>query len=844
MSASTTETLYLGKQRETGQELRLKPSALRTHGVVVGMTGSGKTGLCLVLLEELLNAGVPIIALDPKGDLGNLGLLFPNLAAEEFKPWCGKEDPAGLASRYQEGLKSWNLGSAQVARLRERMALTVYTPGSEAGVPVNLLGSFQRPPEELLHDDEARRELVADLVSGLLGLVGRTIDPVKDPAHVVMCQLLTRAWEDGEDPDLESLILRLVDPPFAKVGVFPLDKFFPPDERMKLAMAFNAVAASPSFVAWTRGMPLDAERMLKQGPKTPVSIFSLAHLEEGERQLFVSMLLGRVLAWSRAQPGTEDLRAIVFFDEVAGYLPPYPQNPASKGPLLTLMKQARAVGVGVVLATQNPVDLDYKALSNAGLWCIGRLSTAQDRERLLKGIEGQNLEGLVSGLERRQFLLHQASGEKPAMMNVRHALCYLKGPFTRVEIARLNAAHKVVERLRGSSGASSAAETSSAAGVSSPAGVASAAETSSAAGVSGAAGQGGRGRVAAQSPAGSESDASASAGAWGVRVARATGASGISDGLLPEPQRVPGFPAFFLNPETVFSAHLRDAFQAQAKGARPDGLLEYHPALLADVVLRFDEEKVGFFLDQHLYRVWFPLGKVLPRTALTVAFETEDLHSDVPRRARYQPLPTWMDEEKELKKLAEHVVEELFRTETTGMFVHRGLKLYGRAGETREAFVARCRQAAEAAAELEMNKVSEKYKKELDRLQDRVERKQAELAEQEGVARSRQLDEAVTFGTTLLSFFSGRKPAISKTMNKRAQTARAGARLSRVEQELADLQEEADALQARLDGALQEAFEKAQALAEQVEEQPVRLEKNDVQLRAFGILWVPVTRRI
>lgn len=838
MSASTTETLYLGKQRETGQELRLKPSALRTHGVVVGMTGSGKTGLCLVLLEELLNAGVPIIALDPKGDLGNLGLLFPNLAAEEFKPWCGKEDPAGLASRYQEGLKGWKLGPAQVARLRERMALTVYTPGSEAGVPVNLLGSFQRPPEELLHDDEARRELVADLVSGLLGLVGRTIDPVKDPAHVVMCQLLTRAWEDGEDPNLETLILRLVDPPFAKVGVFPLDTFFPPDQRMKLAMAFNAVAASPSFAAWTRGLPLDAERMLTQGPKTPVSIFSLAHLEEGERQLFVSMLLGRVLAWSRAQPGTEDLRAIVFFDEVAGYLPPYPQNPASKGPLLTLMKQARAVGVGVVLATQNPVDLDYKALSNAGLWCIGRLSTAQDRERLLKGIEGQNLEGLVSGLERRQFLLHQASGEKPAVMNVRHALCYLKGPFTRVEIARLNAAHKVVERLRGSSGASGA---SSAAGVSDHTG------TSGAAGISGAAGPAMGGRMDASSPAKPESDAlfpAPSAGTVGMRAARATGSSGISDGLLPEPQRVPGFPAYFLNPETVFSAHLRDAFQAHAKGARPDGLLEYHPALLADVVLRFDEEKAGFFLDQHVYRVWFPLGKVLPRTALTLAFEAEDLHSEVPRRARYQPLPTWMDEEKELKKLAEHVVEELFRTETTGMFVHRGLKLYGRAGETREAFVARCRQAAEAAAELEMSKVSEKYKKELDRLQDRVERKQAELAEQEGVARSRQLDEAVTFGTTLLSFFSGRKPAISKTMNKRAQTARAGARLSRVEQELADLQEEADALQGRLDGALQEAFEKAQTLAEQVEEQPVRLEKNDVQLRAFGILWVPVTRRI
>lgn len=833
MSAGTTSTLYLGRRREQPQDVRLKPSALRTHGVVVGMTGSGKTGLCLVLLEELLSAGVPIIAIDPKGDLGNLGLLFPSLAPEEFKPWCGKEDPSVLSSRYREGLQSWNLGPAHVAQLRERMALTVYTPGSEAGIPVNLLGSFKRPPEALLHDDEAQRELVADLVSGLLGLVGRTIDPVKDPAHVVLCQLLSRAWAEGEDPDLETLILRLVDPPFSKVGVFPLDKFFPPDERMKLAMAFNAVAASPSFAAWTRGLPLDAERMLAQGPKTPVSIFSLAHLEEGERQLFVSMLLGRVLAWSRTQPGTEDLRAIVFFDEVAGYLPPYPQNPASKGPLLTLMKQARAVGVGVVLATQNPVDLDYKALSNAGLWCIGRLSTAQDRERLLKGIEGQNLDGLVSGLERRQFLLHQASGEAPTVMNVRHALCFLRGPFTRVELARLNAAHKVVERLGLLKNPPGAAHTSGpAAGPAAGLHTATTTPASSAADVD-----------SSTTGLATSAQVPLSGAGRAAQTARAAERS-AADGLLSEPQRVPGFPAYFLSPEQAFSAQLGGAFQPHAKAPRADGLTEYQPALMAEVVLRFDEEKAGFFLDQHFHRVWFPLGKLLPRTALQLELEADALQTEPPRRARYQPLPTWLDEEKELKKLAEQVVEELFRTETTGMFVHRALKLYGRAGEKREAFLTRCQQAAEAAAEAEMSKLSDKYKRELARLQDKLERKQAELAEQEGVARSRQLEEAVTFGSTLLSFFSGRKPAIGKTVNKRAQTARAGARVSRVEQELTELQEEADALQAQLDAALQACFDRAQALAAQVEEQPVRLEKNDVQLRTFGILWVPVTRRV
>jgi len=376
--------LYLGRVLEGDADLRLPADRLRTHGVVVGMTGSGKTGLCVVLLEELARAGVPVIAIDPKGDLGNLGLLFGGLSAEEFAPWVGADERADeVATRWRDGLARWGVGPQQVHDLRESMALTIYTPGSDAGVPIDVLGAFRRPDREL--DEEARLAIVTASVSGLLQLVGHTGDPVRDPAHIVLSQIVDAAWGAGEDPDLETLILRLVDPPFAKVGVFPLDRFFPPDDRMELAMALNGLVAAPTFAPWTRGVGLDIDAMLRPvaGGRTPIHVFSLAHLADPQRQFVLSLLLGRLQAWSRSQPGTSDLRALLYFDEVAGYLPPHPHDPPTKRPLLTMMKQARAVGLGVVLATQNPVDIDYKALSNAGLWCIGRLQTPQDRNRLL-----------------------------------------------------------------------------------------------------------------------------------------------------------------------------------------------------------------------------------------------------------------------------------------------------------------------------------------------------------------------------------------------------------------------------------------------------------------------------
>lgn len=769
---------FLGIDPTTGDPIHIPPERLRTHGVVVGMTGSGKTGFSLVMLEELVRAGVPVIAIDPKGDLGNLGLLFPEFQAEDFAPWCGQDDdPAEVAQRWQMGLLKSKITAPQVAELKQKMALTVYTPGSQAGVPVNLLGMLAPPEPELLADAEARQELLSGTAAGLLGLTGQKFDPVQDPAPVVIAQILDQAWEAGEQLDLATLVLRIVDPPFEKLGVFPLDSFFPPAARMKLAMAFNALLVSPSFQAWSQGAALDPAQLLKAGDRTPVSVFSIAHLDQSQREFFVALLSASLLAWSRRQPGSQDLRALLFFDEVAGYLPPHPHNPPTKAPILTMMKQARAVGLGVLLATQNPVDLDYKALSNAGLWAIGRLNTAQDRERLLKGIEGQAHDKTVAGLDKRQFFLHQ-TGRDPVVLSSRHAICYLRGPLTRVEIGALNT-------LLG---------------------------------------------VQADAPAAAPEAAPA--------------APEETEGLSLAPPVVPGVPARYLSPEVAFAARMEGAFSEHALDKRADGKQEYAPALLAELTLRFDEDRVGFILDQELARVFFPLSADLDAEPLPVRLSPSDIEEAPVPGAYFQPLPAELDEKKEWAAFKKRFVDEVYRTERAGMFVNKKLKLYGRAGESEEEFTARCQEAIDARVDEGLVKLKERFQKKLDRLEDRIAAKEGKLEELRGVARSRQLEEAAGIGATLLSFFGGRSRRLSSVATRRRQTAQAGARVEQAEAEIERLSADAEALQAELleaEANLQDKEDKALA---QIEERQVRLEKADIRVDSFGLLWVPIRRRV
>jgi len=412
-------TLHIGSEGDA--PYHLDADRLCTHGVVLGMTGSGKTGLCVDLLEEVALSGVPLLVLDPKGDLAHFGRAWP-------------ED---VAERWLRGLAESGVSQERVDALREQVDVRLCTPGSTAGQPINVLESL-RAPEGV--DPEALAEAASTASGALLGLAGVEGDPHRDPRRIVATQVVLDAFQKGESLSAEQFVLRFLDPPFAKVGVFPLDTFLPRDDRMDVAMALNGVLASPSFGAWMEGEALDLDAWLRPQPgATPVTVLYLARLDDAARRFFVTLLLGQLVAWSRRQQGSDRLRALLFFDEVMGFLPPHPHTPPTKGPLLTLMKQARAVGLGVVLCTQNPVDVDYKALSNAGWWAVGRLSTAQDRERVLDGmtaigVDRGALSETIAGLPPWSFAVRDVREPSVRVVRSRWAISWLGGPVTLAQM--------------------------------------------------------------------------------------------------------------------------------------------------------------------------------------------------------------------------------------------------------------------------------------------------------------------------------------------------------------------------------------------------------------------------
>ncbi|HSJ90654.1 MAG TPA: helicase HerA-like domain-containing protein, partial [Ilumatobacter sp.] len=441
----------------TGDEIRVDTDTFTTHGVIVGMTGSGKTGLGVVLVEEVLSAGLPALLIDPKGDLTNLCLTFPSLQASDFRPWIDEaqaratdqtpdEFAQAQAALWREGLLGWGLTTQHIQQLRAGTDFTIYTPGSKSGVPVNIVGSLQAPADRV--DDEGDDEIVADeiegYVAGLLALVGIDADPLSSREHILLSNLISTAWADGRSLDLPALVGMVGSPPIRKLGVFELDQFYPPADRMDLAMKLNDLLASPSFAAWGAGPALDIQSMLYSPEGAPrCAIVTTAHLSDDERQFVTSLILSKLVTWMRRQSGTTDLRAMLYMDEVAGYLPPT-ANPSTKKPILTLMKQARAFGVGVVLSTQNPVDIDYKALSNAGTWMIGRLSTERDKARLLEGLTSaaggvdiSAVDDIISGLGKREFVLRVAGEDTTSVFTTRWAMSYLRGPMTRDQIAEV-----------------------------------------------------------------------------------------------------------------------------------------------------------------------------------------------------------------------------------------------------------------------------------------------------------------------------------------------------------------------------------------------------------------------
>jgi hypothetical protein len=451
--------LYLGREVDPaggkpGDAVSLDPADLLTHGLIVGMTGSGKTGLAVVVIEELLRRGVPVIAVDPKGDLADLLLLFPDLDPASFEPWidveAARRDGKDLAQAardaaeaWRKGLAQWGLGPADVAALKRSHEAVVYTPGSSAGVPLNVLQSLEPPGVPFAEAEEDLRDEIGGIVAGLLGLLGIEADPLRSREAILLANVIEQGWRAGRGFGLESLIASVADPPFEKLGALPVESVYPRKDRQALMLALNNLLAAPGFESWREGEPIDVDRLLRAPDgRARLSVVSIAHLADAERLFVTALLVDKAKTWMRRQRGTGELRALVYVDEVYGYLPPHPANPPTKGPLLTLLKQARSQGVGVVLATQNPVDLDYKGLSNMGTWIVGTLQTRQDRERLSEGLSAVGLEKgamdrLLDGTRKRVFLLHDVHRPRPCLIESRWALSYLRGPLTRDDIARL-----------------------------------------------------------------------------------------------------------------------------------------------------------------------------------------------------------------------------------------------------------------------------------------------------------------------------------------------------------------------------------------------------------------------
>ncbi|MEZ6138822.1 MAG: DUF87 domain-containing protein [Pirellulaceae bacterium] len=458
-------SFYLGKKYELAGKKLLEEKVLydakdlTTHAMCVGMTGSGKTGLCLSLLEEAAIDGIPAICIDPKGDFGNLLLAFPKLEASDFEPWVEASDAArkGLdtatyaaqtAKMWREGLESWDQGPDRVQKYVNSVDVAIYTPGSNAGIPMTVLKSFDAPPQAVIDDSEVMRERVAGAASGLLTLMGIDADPLTSREHILLSNIFDVSWRNGKSLDLPSLIRSIQSPPLEKIGVFDLESFYSASDRMKLSMSLNNLLASPSFAGWLEGQPLDIKSLLHTPQGKPrLSIISIAHLDDSERMFFVTILLNELLSWMRVQPGTSSLRALFYMDEVFGYFPPS-AKPPSKPPMLVLLKQARAFGLGIALATQNPVDLDYKGLSNIGTWFLGRLQTQRDKDRVLDGLEGAAaqtgtkfnraaMEQTLAGLGSRVFLMNNVHDDGPTIFQTRWAMSFLRGPLSREQIKKL-----------------------------------------------------------------------------------------------------------------------------------------------------------------------------------------------------------------------------------------------------------------------------------------------------------------------------------------------------------------------------------------------------------------------
>jgi hypothetical protein len=761
-------TFYLGRKYDlAGEQLTAEPVLydsrdLVTHGVVVGMTGSGKTGLGITLLEEALIDSIPVIAIDPKGDLANLLLTFPDLAPADFKPWVDAEEAArqeqtvdafaaAEAEKWKKGLADWGQDGARIAKLRETIDFAVYTPGSRAGIPISILRSFAAPPAAERDDDERMAEAVTTTATSVLTLLGVDADPVQSREHILLAAILNQAWRNGEDLDLAAIIQRIQQPPFTRVGVLDLEAFYPEKDRFGLAMRLNGLLAAPSFAIWLEGQPLDIASMLMSPRGKPrCAIVSIAHLSDTERMFFVTLLLNQVVSWMRAQSGTTSLRALLYMDEVAGYMPPV-SNPPSKAAMLLLMKQARAYGLGVVLATQNPVDLDYKGLSNAGTWFLGRLQTERDKARLLDGLEGAlashtaafdraETDRALSSLPKRVFFMHNVHEDGPVIMQTRWALSYLRGPLTR-------------EQLRAFKPAQPAAPAPSAPSASSA-------------------------QAAAASPASSRSSR--------VAPAVAPAASGDSKSSSTQPVLPPGIEQFYV----------------PMRGRTAAGeAVQYEPSLYARATVRFADTKRGVDVTRTVTRI-VPFGSgavVVDWDASEEAdVPAEDLETAPEQPPYFAPLPAAAAKAASYQAWLRDYSRWLYQTQELTLLSDEATRLASKPEESEAEFRARVQLAAREERDAEKDKLRRKYAPKTATLIEKIRRAEEAVKREEEQASQQKLQTTVSIGSSILGALLGRKVISAGNIGRATTAARGMGRNMKEADDVKRAQTNVDALKAQL----------------------------------------------
>ncbi len=810
---------YLGETvddagERTGEPVMYKSDHLTTHGVIVGMTGSGKTGLGVGVLEEALSAGVPAIILDPKGDMGNLALTFPDFAGGDFEPWVSKEDASSkgidlaehaqaTADLWRNGLADWGIEPRRVRELKHGAPVTIYTPGSTAGSPLNVIGSLAAPDD--VADLETIRDEIEGFVTSLLTLVDIDSDPLSSREHILLSNLIEHAWSDGVDLDLAALVGRVIDPPIRKLGVFELDQFFPAKDRMALAMRLNGVIASPSFAAWTEGPDVDIDALTRTTDGRPrAAVITLSHLSDQERQFVVTLILSKLITWMRSQPGSGELRLLLYMDEVFGFLPPTAAPPTKK-PLLTLLKQARAFGVGVLLSTQNPVDIDYKALSNTGTWMIGRLQTERDKQRLLDGLTAASgdvdvsaLADKISGLPKRTFVLHETRASTPLIFNTRWVMSYLAGPLSRTQIERLADGQDVPVTATASTATSStpaaSTPTSSTPSSSTP--------------------------TSSTQPLADDESAMAPKIADGIRIAH-------------------------LDPAAPWAEELR----VRIGGPRLEA------AVVARVKMVFDEDKADFREEHEWESVLYPLGEFAdPDDAVTVDYDERDLRDEPPAGDVAYALPdARIDTKTFFRSYTRDLKEHAYRNLTSSLLANSDLKLWGRPGETEADFGRRCLRAADDAADAEAAKLRDKYDSKLDRAEAALAKAEDRVRELDESASNRRKDEIMSGAGGLLSAFLGGKKGsrglagrlagkLGGASSRRSRSSQASQRLATAKNRISDAVENIRELEAELADELHEITRKWETKAANVERVDVRLEKTDIVVDEVVLTWIPVSR--